>query len=187
MIGTTVSALLACPAAAQVSGAAELWGTQGADCKPPADDPAPWTNPSYSAECRARFVLDQFHSVDEKLRFLSPPPPNTTSTVRDVAAELHLPRIDGSDGPAGLVRGGTSTALPSPISVAASFDPAVARRYGSVVANEFRAAGLGSILGPAFDIARSWKFGRLSESMGEDPFLVATMSGNEVRALADGG
>ncbi|MEO6387790.1 MAG: glycoside hydrolase family 3 C-terminal domain-containing protein, partial [Croceibacterium sp.] len=42
-------------------------------------------------------------------------------------------------------------------------------------------------LGPAFDIARSWKFGRLSESMGEDPFLVATMSGNEVRALADGG
>ena len=43
---------------------------------------------------------------------------------------------------------------------------------GTVLAREFRAAGLGTILGPAFDIARSWKFGRLSESMGEDPFLV---------------
>jgi len=180
-------------AAAQTSGAAEIWGTQGAGCEAPPDEAEPWKNPAYSPECRARFALDEFRSVDEKLRFLSPPPPGLTggsqdnaSDVRDVAAALGLPEISGSDGPAGLVRGGAAaTALPSPMAVAASFDRDVASAYGSVLGSEFRAAGLGTILGPAFDIARTWKFGRLSESFGEDPYLTAEMAAAEVRALGE--
>jgi beta-glucosidase len=175
------------PLAAQTSDTAALWGTQGADCKAAEGEEAPWRNRSYTPECRARFVLNEFRTLEEKFRFLSPPPPGQASEVRDVAAELGLPPISGSDGPAGLARGPAATALPSPLAVAASFDRDVARRYGSVMASEFRAAGLGNVLGPAFDIARSWKFGRLSESFGEDPFLTAAMAGAEVRALADGG
>lgn len=177
---------VATAAAAQSSGSVELWGTQGADCVAAPRESEPWTNTSYTAECRARFALGEFRTLDEKLRFLSPPAPNETSAVRDVAAMLHLPEIRGSDGPAGLVRG-TATALPSPLTVAASFDPAMATRYGTVLAEEFRAAGFGTILGPAFDTARTWRFGRLSESMGEDPFLAAAMAGPEVRALSDHG
>lgn len=178
------------PGAAQTSGQAALWGTQGAGCTAPAGVDKPWLDRQQSAECRARFVLAQFRSLDEKLRYLSPPPPATEGApppVRDVMTGLGLTAIQASDGPAGLVRGGTATALPSPLSVAASFDPSVARRYGDILGEEFRAAGLGGILGPAFDIARSWKFGRLSESMGEDPFLVAQMAGAEVKAIQSHG
>lgn len=194
VLSSSMAALAAHPAGAQTSGAAAIWGTQGADCKAPAGEAQPWRNPAHAPECRARFVLEQFHTLEEKLLFLSPPPSGLTDdevtqrlAVRDVAAELGLPKIGGSDGPAGLARGPSATALPSPIAIAASFDTDVARQYGDVLAREFRAAGLGNILGPAFDIARSWKFGRLSESFGEDPFLTAAMSGAEVRALSDGG
>nr|WP_166180790.1 glycoside hydrolase family 3 C-terminal domain-containing protein [Altererythrobacter segetis] len=173
-------------AAAQTSGSAELWATQDAQCKAAEGEARPWTNKGYAPECRARYALAEFKTLDEKLRFLSPPPPNQPTDGRDVAKLLGIPAIAGSDGPAGLVRG-AATALPSPIAVAASFDPAMATKYGTVLGEEFRAAGLGTILGPAFDTARTWRFGRLSESMGEDPFLAAAMAGPEVRAISDHG
>jgi beta-glucosidase len=157
------------------------------ECQAAAGEAKPWTNKAYTPECRARLALAEFKTLDEKLRFLSPPGPKEKSTVRDVAAVLRLPAIRGSDGPAGIARGAVATALPSPISVAASFDPANARKYGTVLGEEFRAAGLGTILGPAYDTARTWHFGRLSESMGEDPFLAASMAGPEVRAISDQG
>lgn len=37
--------------------------------------------------------------------------------------------------------------------------------------------------GPAIDMARTWHFGRLTESFGEDPFLVANIVGSEIRAI----
>jgi beta-glucosidase len=181
-----LAGVVATAAAAQTSGSAEQWATQGAECKAPQGEAQPWANKSYTPECRARYALGEFKSLDEKLRYLSPPPPNQKSAVRDVAAVLHLPQIAGSDGPAGVVRG-AATAMPSPLTVAASFDPAMATKYGTVLGEEFRAAGLGTILGPAFDTARTWRFGRLSESMGEDPFLAAAMAGPEVRAISDRG
>jgi len=150
-----------------------------------------WADRSQTPECRARAVLAEFRTLEEKLFYLSPPPLTQLdrevtaekSSVRNVMKELGFPEIAGSDGPAGITRGATATAFPSPLSVAASFDRAVATRYGTLMGQEFRAAGLGTILGPAFDIARSWKFGRLSESFGEDPFLTAQMSGAEVKAI----
>lgn len=50
---------------------------------------------------------------------------------------------------------------------------------------DFFDAGYNFQLGPAMDMARTWRFGRLTESFGEDPFLVALMAGAEFRALAD--
>jgi beta-glucosidase len=158
-----------------------------AECPSAPGEARPWANKSYTPECRARLALAEFKTLDEKLRFLSPPPPNAKSTVRDVAKVLGLPKIAGSDGPAGLVRGAAATALPSPLAVAASFDPAMATKYGTVLGEEFRAAGLGTILGPAFDTARTWRFGRLRESMGEDQFLAGSMVGQVVRAISDHG
>lgn len=182
------------PAMSQASGSAELWATQGEDCPLLPGEEQSWRNPSYSAECRARFVLDQFETLDEKLLFLgglsygldTDGDPNAPA-VRNVAQELGLPTIGGADGPAGLTRGATATALPAPISVAASFNRDNAARYGSLIAAEFRAAGTGTVLGPAFDIARNWRFGRLAESMGEDPFLTAEMAAHEVGAISSGG
>lgn len=196
LIGTTLSATAPSAIHAQTSASAALWATQGADCVADARADA-WRDTGLTPECRAQAVLAQFRTLEEKFRYLSPPPPAQAAQegdgagpqpaqVRDVAAAIGLPRWGSADGPAGLARGPVATALPSPLAIGASFDTAVATLYGQVMAREFRDAGNGNILGPAFDIARSWKFGRLSESMGEDPFLMAQMAGAEVRALSDG-
>lgn len=180
----TTLALVAAPLFAQTSGTASTWGAQGADCVARTGDEKPWANRDYGAECRARFALREFRTLDEKLRYLVPPAPNEGTTTRDVAKLLGLPEIGASDGPAGLVRGdANATALPSPIAIGATFDRDAARRYGDILGAEFRAAGLGAILGPAFDIARSWRAGRTPESFGEDPFLMAEMAASEVAAI----
>jgi beta-glucosidase len=102
---------------------------------------------------------------------------------RNVMAELGLKRGGGSDGPAGVRGVDTVTAFPTPLTIAASFDPQTAARYGDLLGQEFFAAGLNTVLGPAMDIARTWHFGRVTESMGEDPFLAASMIGPEIAAL----
>jgi hypothetical protein len=75
------------------------------ECQSAPGEAQPWANKSYTPECRARLALAEFKTLDEKLRFLSPPPAKEKSAVRDVAKVLRLPTIGGSDGPAGLVRG----------------------------------------------------------------------------------
>jgi beta-glucosidase len=193
--GAALLAALAAVAPAQISGQAALWGRQGEGCKARAGETRAWMNATYTAACRARFALDQFHTPEEKLAFLDAPPPiaaavgeggpaaATARGVRKVADILALPSAGASDGPAGVVRGVVATAFGSPLGVAASFDTAAAARYGDLMGAEFRAAGHGTILGPAFDITRSWRFGRLSESFGEDPFLTARMAASEVHAI----
>ena len=47
--------------------------------------------------------------------------------------EMGLPRTGASDGPAGMARGKGVTALPTPLSVAANFDPAMATRFGHLL------------------------------------------------------
>ena len=136
-IAALLLGVIATGAAAQSAGSVELGGLQ---CAAAEGDAQPWANKSYAPECRARLALAEFNTLDEKLRFLSPPPPKEKSTVRDVAKVLHLPVINGSDGPAGLVRG-SATALPSPLAVAASFDPAMATKYGTVLAEESEPGG----------------------------------------------
>jgi beta-glucosidase len=182
-------------AAAQLSGQAANWGRQGEGCKAREGEARPWMNPAYPADCRARFALQQFRNADEKLHFLDaprrstidgtalPPDKQADQKVRDVAKILDLPNAGGSDGPAGIARGVTATAFASPLSVAAAFDPAVATRYGDLMGGEFRAAGLGTMLGPAMDLTRTWRFGRLSESFGEDPFLIGETVASEIKAI----
>lgn len=187
---------LAWNASAQLSGQAANWGRQGETCQAREGAVRPWMDPSYPAECRARFALRQFRTAEEKLEFLDAPrhsaidgtalPPEEKAgepKVRDVAKILDLPDAGGSDGPAGIARGVVATAFGSPLGVAASFDPDVATRYGDLIGGEFRAAGLGTMLGPAMDLARTWRFGRLSESFGEDPFLIGQTVAAEIKAI----
>src|SRR5436305_4775551 len=60
---------------------------------------------------------------------------------------LGLPALQMADGPAGVrinkrdVHGGRATALPAPIALAATWDPALAAEYGAVIGIECRATG----------------------------------------------
>ncbi len=78
---------------------------------------------------------------------------------------------------------GYHTIFPTPLAMAASWDPSVAERAQAVAAREARAAGLHWTFGPMVDIARDARWGRIVEGAGEDPFLGAAMAAAQVRGF----
>src|SRR6185437_6066549 len=97
----TLLALLSAPVAvAQSSPPESAAAGSSTECQAGPGEAHPWANKAYTPDCRARLALAEFRTLDEKLRFLSPPPAKEKSAVRDVAKVLGLPTITGSDGPA---------------------------------------------------------------------------------------
>lgn len=142
---------------------------------PAAGESKPWLNASYTPQCRAQYVLAQLRTLDDKFAFLD--------NQRAVMAKLGLVQGGQSDGPAGVRGRPGVTAFPTPLSVAANFDPGMASRFGDLLGQELFDAGLNTVLGPAMDLTRTWHFGRSTESFGEDPFLTASTVGPEIAAL----
>jgi beta-glucosidase len=70
-----------------------------------------------------------------------------------------------------------STALPSSLATAASFDPEVPRAGGRMIGAEARATGHNTMLAGGINLAREPRNGRNFEYAGEDPLLAGTMVG----------
>ena len=68
------------------------------------------------------------------------------------------------------------TYMPSPLALAASWNPQLANAYGSVIGQEAVARGKQIMLGPAINIQRTPLCGRNWEYMGEDPFLTSRIA-----------
>jgi beta-glucosidase len=85
--------------------------------------------------------------------------------------QIGLPRLKMSDGPVGVRVWGPSIAYAGGIGLAASWDPALARKVGVGLGQDARARGVHFLLGPGVDIYRSPMNGRNFEYFGEDPYL----------------
>ncbi len=101
---------------------------------------------------------------------------------------LGIPELWCTDGPHGIRQevkwdswtsaGWTSdscTAFPALTALAATFDPSLAREYGTAIGEEARYRGKDVLLGPGCNIYRTPLCGRNFEYMGEDPMLSSTM------------
>ena len=165
-----------------------------------ADDQAqnrPWMNSSLSPDERADLVLKEM-TLDEKIDLLhgngmpgwGTPRPNAhlgnggAGFVVGVA-RLGIPIIQMSDAAYGVRSSGEngrySTALPSNIASAASWDPHAACEYGTLIGRELRAQGYNMTLGGGVNITREPRNGRTFEYMGEDPVLAGTLVGNRMK------
>ncbi len=80
-----------------------------------------------------------------------------------------------------------ATALPSAMSVAASFDPTIAYKFGDVIGKEANALALHVFEAPGVNMARLPILGRNFEYFGEDPFLSGSMSVAEGSAVQANG
>ncbi len=80
-----------------------------------------------------------------------------------------------------------ATVYPSPLCWAASFDPALVERMGARIAADMRRLGIHQGLAPVLDVVRDARWGRVEETLGEDPFLVGLIGGAYVRGLESGG
>ncbi len=97
---------------------------------------------------------------------------------------LGIPPVSFVDGPNGVGEGAAGvTAFPDAVNIGASWDPALARRYGAALGQEARAKGKTVIGAPTLNIVRTPKWGRAAETYGEDPFLTSSLVAPEVAGI----
>ncbi|PWU08981.1 MAG: glycosyl hydrolase [Terriglobia bacterium] len=85
---------------------------------------------------------------------------------------------------------GYKTIFPIPLGQAASWNPELIEEAARQAAREATAEGIRWTFAPMLDIARDPRWGRVAESLGEDPFLAGTLGaamvrGFQGRSLAD--
>ncbi|WTW23821.1 glycoside hydrolase family 3 C-terminal domain-containing protein [Streptomyces sp. NBC_00019] len=106
--------------------------------------------------------------------------------------EIGLESLVMSDGPIG-VRGvrwtadDPSIALPSPTALGATWDPELARRAGTLLAQEARRKGVHVLLAPTVNLHRSPLGGRHFEAYSEDPYLTGLIGAGYVNGVQSGG
>src|SRR5262249_37599353 len=76
-----------------------------------------------------------------------------------------------------------ATSFPQPIGLGATFDPDLVERLYAMTGAEARARGAHQALTPVVDVAREPRWGRVEETFGEDPYLVARMGVAAVRGF----
>src|SRR5208283_1655317 len=100
---------------------------------------------------------------------------------------LGIPIIQMSDAAYGVRASGEngrySTALPSNIASASSWDPQAACAYGTLIGRELRAQGYNMTLGGGTNLTREPRNGRTFEYLGEDPILAGKMVGAVMKGL----
>ncbi len=131
-------------------------------------------------DARARQVVSQM-TLDEKVSQMHGTAKKEASRIVIGVPRLGIPDLLVTNGPAGLGpagpgHGGAATALPAPISLAATWDVDAARAYGVIEGSEAVDWGNTLLEAPDINIARVPQNGRTFEAYGEDPFLVARLA-----------
>lgn len=80
-----------------------------------------------------------------------------------------------------------ATSFPQPIAMAGTFNPELIERVYSLMAKETRLRGGHQVLSPVLDVARDPRWGRVEETFGEDPFLIAQIGRAAVRGFQGDG
>jgi len=141
-----------------------------------------WRDPTIAPDVRVN-ALTAHLSVAQKLTLLhGEADPHGFAAYVPGIPELGVPPLTLDDGPAGL-RDGFSSALPSPLALAATWDASAASAYGDVLGGDARAKGADVLLGPTVNIARVPVDGRNFEAFGEDPYLAAQLVAPEIEAI----
>jgi beta-glucosidase len=171
---------------------------------PRARPTGPWMDKNLSADQRADLVVAQL-TLDEKISLLhgsgwqmlfagpDAPPSKSLGNAGYIPGipRLGIPDLQMADAAVGVthssVFGRYSTALPSCVGAAASWDLDAAREYGALIGQELRAQGYTMSLGGGVNLAREPRNGRIFEYKGEDPILAGRLVGAEMKALQEQG
>ncbi|MCC3765904.1 glycoside hydrolase family 3 C-terminal domain-containing protein [Glycomyces sp. TRM65418] len=80
-----------------------------------------------------------------------------------------------------------ATVYPTSLAWAATFAPDLIERMARHIGADMRAVGVHQGLSPVLDVVRDYRWGRVEETMGEDPYLVGTIGSAYVRGLESAG
>lgn len=98
---------------------------------------------------------------------------------------LKIPAVIHEEACSGYMANG-ATVFPQTIGVASTWDPQLAEAMGEVIRRQMRAVGAHHALAPVLDVTRDARWGRVEETYGEDPYLIATMGGAYIEGLQGG-
>ncbi|NEM92409.1 beta-glucosidase family protein [Galbitalea soli] len=97
-----------------------------------------------------------------------------------------IPAIAHEECLAGFAAWG-ATAYPVPLAWGASFNPTLVKRMAQLIGEDMRAVGVHQGLAPVLDVVRDARWGRVEETIGEDPYLVGTVATAYVQGLEEAG
>ncbi|MEI8409872.1 MULTISPECIES: glycoside hydrolase family 3 N-terminal domain-containing protein [unclassified Kribbella] len=80
-----------------------------------------------------------------------------------------------------------ATVYPASIAWGATFDPELVERMAAAIGRDMAAVGVHQGLSPVLDVVRDYRWGRVEETIGEDPYLVAMLGSAYVRGLQSAG
>jgi beta-glucosidase len=165
-----------------------------------AGEDRPWMNRTLPPAERAELVLKEM-TLDEKISLLHgngmqhvpiwqmPLTPFTNGGAGYVEGikRLGIPGLVISDAAYGVrdsgANGRYSTAMPSMLGAASSWDTEAACAYGETIGKELRAQGFNMSVGGGVNLTREPRNGRNFEYAGEDPLLAGTVVGSSMKCL----
>nr|WP_294897912.1 glycoside hydrolase family 3 N-terminal domain-containing protein [uncultured Pedobacter sp.] len=80
-----------------------------------------------------------------------------------------------------------ATPLPSPINIGSTWNRAMVRTAGDIVGREAKALGYTNVYAPILDVSRDPRWGRVVETYGEDPFLIAELGKQMTLGIQENG
>jgi beta-glucosidase len=163
----------------------------------------PWMDKTLTAEQRAELVVKEM-TLDEKIQLVHGTGipgfgPSDPSAVRSNGGGGFVPGIerlglpdlnmdDGSLGAGGGARKGRySTAMPSFLALASSWNVPLAHEFGALVGRELADQGYNISLGGGVDITREARNGRSFEYLGEDPILAGNLVAQWIQGVQSQG
>ena len=90
------------------------------------------------------------------------------------STRLGIPAIITEEGIQGIIVD-SCTIFPHSIAQGSTFNPELISRMAAACADEAEYLGIRQVLSPVFDIPRDLRWGRVEETYGEDPYLIAEM------------
>src|SRR5882757_2445068 len=168
----------AASATATVAGTAAAAGNASAGARP-------WLDAQRPVEKRIDLLLGQLTNTEKATLMTSVGVPSGSHATGYTPGidRLGIPGMQFTDGPGGVRDGQPATALPSPVSLAASFDTELAEQYGTVMGTEAKSRGYQVIYGPMVNIVRTPLGGRDFETLGEDPELAGDIGASEITGI----
>ncbi|WP_377273366.1 beta-glucosidase [Peterkaempfera sp. SMS 1(5)a] len=124
------------------------------------------TRPLTAADGRAELVRRQRYLVEE--------------------TRLGIPAIAHDECLTGFAAYG-ATVYPTPLAWAATFDTGLIERMGAAIGRDMTSVGVHQGLAPVLDVVRDYRWGRVEETIGEDPQLVGAIGTAYVRGLQSQG
>ncbi|MDR0394317.1 MAG: glycoside hydrolase family 3 C-terminal domain-containing protein, partial [Tannerella sp.] len=133
---------------------------------------SPWGDPAQTAD------MVRKGAVGSILNITDPAALNALQQIAMEESRLKIPLLIGRD-----VIHGYKTIFPIPLGQAASFDPEIIRQGARIAAIEASSQGIRWTFAPMVDIARDPRWGRIAESLGEDPYLTSVLGAAMVKGF----